>query len=87
MQIHLNLTHTHTHTHTHTRTLTGHAQLPPDILLDLNAFDNTTLDYTNEYKDLDTPVFLSDPNNTNMTLFSTMRSVSHTAYIYCMTAV
>ena len=37
------------------------------ILLDLNAFDATSLDYMNEYFDLSTIVFLSDPNLTNMT--------------------
>lgn len=39
------------------------------ILLDLNVFDSTTLDYTNEYFDLSTIVYLSDPNLTNMTSF------------------
>ena len=39
------------------------------ILLDLNAFDSTSLDYMNEYFDLSTIVFLSDPNLTNMTTF------------------
>jgi len=39
------------------------------ILLDLNVFDNTTLDYVNEYFDLSTIVYLSDPNLTNMTSF------------------
>lgn len=39
------------------------------ILLDLNVFDNTSLGYTTEYFYLDLPVFLSDPNLTNMTEF------------------
>ena len=38
-------------------------------LLDLNTFDNTTLNYTNEFFDLNTIVYLSDPNLTNMTSF------------------
>ena len=38
-------------------------------LLDLNTFDNTTLNYTNEFFDLNTIVYLSDPNLTNMTFF------------------
>ena len=39
------------------------------ILLDLNVFDNSTLDYTDEFLDLNEVVFLSDPNLTNMTSF------------------
>ena len=38
-------------------------------LLDLNTFDDTTLNYTNEFFDLNTIVYLSDPNLTNMTSF------------------
>ena len=51
---------------------TGTNSICEQVLLDLNVLDGSTLDYTNEYLDLDEHVFLSDPNSTNMTAFQTL---------------